>query len=287
MDWSKTKTIFIIVFSILNVFLYTVYVNNYNEEQDLEIIGESSLESDLKTANITLNKLPDTIEKTSYMSGKTKQFENKDLEDLPKNQILTIRDNTIVESTLKNPMKLEGITKKTLTDFIRKMTYNGESYVLWRIDEEKREATFFQITDDRIVFYNQSAAIKVHWSTKNAVTSYEQTMFSTLKPVGEKSSLIKSNQAVKTIFEKGYLKDDTVVTSAELGYSTLVPLTETQVLSPTWHIQTSMPNGGKDKIDVDFFVNAVDAQVLEIEKNIEFENKDTVELEYKTQNDEK
>ncbi|GEK33719.1 hypothetical protein KSI01_12520 [Kurthia sibirica] len=120
MDWSKTKTIFIIVFSILNVFLYSVYVNNYNEEKDLEILGETSLESDLKRANITLNKLPNSVEKTTYMSGKIKQFENKDLEDLPKNQILTIRDNTIVESTLKNPMQLDEITERSLTDFIKK-----------------------------------------------------------------------------------------------------------------------------------------------------------------------
>ncbi|GEK33718.1 hypothetical protein KSI01_12510 [Kurthia sibirica] len=164
------------------------------------------------------------------------------------------------------------------------MSYAGNSYVLWSIDLENREATFFQVTDDHIVFYNQSAAIKVYWSAKNEVTKYEQTMFNTLKPVGEKSSLIKASQAVKTIFEKGYLKDDTVITLAELGYSTLVPLTETQVLSPTWHIQTSIPNGKKGKLDVDFFVNAVDGQVLEIEKNIEFINKEAVaDLDYKGQ----
>lgn len=280
MDWNKTKTIFIIVFSILNVFLYSVYVNNYNEEQALDVIGESNVETDLKSADITIPKLPAATEKITYISGKIKNFEQQDVVDFSENQIITIRDDTIVEGSMKNPIALKEISVKTLNEFIENEVYQGSDYKLWSIDKVKREAIFFQVTDEQPIFYNQSASVKVYWTEKNEVTNYEQTIFGSLKPIGEKSAYIKPIQAIKAIFEKGYLKDKTDITFVELGYSTLVPLTETQVLSPTWHIRAEVPDESNKKQEVDFFVNAIDSQVLEIEKNIEFESKESTGIDY-------
>lgn len=283
MDWNKTKTIFIIVFSILNVFLYSVYVSNYNEDQQLDVIGESSIESDLKNANITMNKLPTATEKITYISGKIKSFDSIDLETVPKNQLVTIRDNSIVEGKFKEPIKLEAITAKSLKDFISDSVYQGQDYKLWSINAKKKEATFFQVTDHQTIFYNRSATLKVYWTDKKEITNYEQTFFGSLKPVGEKISYIKPLQAIKSIFEKGYLKDHTKINFVELGYSTLVPLTETQVLSPTWHIQATVPTEDGDKEEKNFFINAIDSQILEIEKNINFTNKELVNMEYSGQ----
>lgn len=281
MDWSKTKTIFIIVFSILNVFLYSVYINNYNEEQELEVLGESNIESDLKNANISVGNLPVSTEKVTYVSGKINTFDNFDFDQVTKNQIITVSDNMIIEGTMKKPEKLEALNEKTLTEFLKRTVFKGEEYRLWQINKSAREATFFQVMNDKTIFYNQSATIKVYWSEKEEITKYEQTMFGSLKAVGEKSMLIKPIQAIKTIFEKGYLKDHTTISFVNLGYSTLVPLTETQVLSPTWHIRAMVPDENGRKKQQDFFVNAVDNQILDIEKNIQFKNKSATDVEYK------
>lgn len=48
MDWNRTKSIFIFVFLILNIFLYTLYVNRYNEAKDIEVPGEKTIEARLK-----------------------------------------------------------------------------------------------------------------------------------------------------------------------------------------------------------------------------------------------
>lgn len=281
MDWSKTKTIFIIVFSILNVFLYSVYINNYNEEQELEVLGESNIESDLKNANISVGNLPVSTEKVTYVSGKINTFDNFDFDQVTKNQIITVSDNMIIEGTMKKPEKLEALNEKPLTEFLKRTVFKGEEYRLWQINKSAREATFFQVMNDKTIFYNQSATIKVYWSEKEEITKYEQTMFGSLKAVGEKSMLIKPIQAIKTIFEKGYLKDHTTISFVDLGYSTLVPLTETQVLSPTWHIRAMVPDENGRKKQQDFFVNAVDNQILDIEKNIQFKNKAATDVEYK------
>ncbi|MBB4827135.1 regulatory protein YycI of two-component signal transduction system YycFG [Sporosarcina luteola] len=39
MDWSRTKTIFIVVFSILNVFLIALYTNQYQAGDNLQVAG--------------------------------------------------------------------------------------------------------------------------------------------------------------------------------------------------------------------------------------------------------
>ena len=258
-----------------------MYINNYNEEQELEVLGESNIESDLKNANISVGNLPVSTEKVTYVSGKINTFDNFDFDQVTKNQIITVSDNMIIEGTMKKPEKLEALNEKTLTEFLKRTVFKGEEYRLWQINKSAREATFFQVMNDKTIFYNQSATIKVYWSEKEEITKYEQTMFGSLKAVGEKSMLIKPIQAIKTIFEKGYLKDHTTISFVNLGYSTLVPLTETQVLSPTWHIRAMVPDENGRKKQQDFFVNAVDNQILDIEKNIQFKNKAATDVEYK------
>ena len=55
MDWNKTKSIFIGVFLILNIFLYSQYLKSYNESKQLsEGLGEKTkIEAGLKEENIT------------------------------------------------------------------------------------------------------------------------------------------------------------------------------------------------------------------------------------------
>lgn len=43
LDWNKTKTIFIVVFSILNVFLYSLYVDRVMETQNVQVLGKHRL----------------------------------------------------------------------------------------------------------------------------------------------------------------------------------------------------------------------------------------------------
>ena len=75
MDWSKTKSIFIGVFLILNVFLYTQYLNTYNEAQKLELLGTNNdIEARLKEENIKYGDLPESIDTAPYISAKVKKY---------------------------------------------------------------------------------------------------------------------------------------------------------------------------------------------------------------------
>ena len=266
MDWNKTKTIFIIVFSILNIFLYWMYVNKYNEGKNVELIGETDTPTRLKDENITVKSEQIDGLNVSYISGKIKQFTQDELSGLTNQRIQLNEDSTKLEAKVLNPTPLAEITDESLTDFVTKNIYKGGSYKLWKIDRKNSEAIFFQSTENSMIYYNQNAEIKIYWNDHLEITHYEQKMFDSLKSFGEKSKLYSTQQAIKQILDKGYLLPNSTITKTQLGYSTLVPLTEIQVLSPTWYIHVSLEQNGEHR-ETDYFVNAVDGTIVDIEQN--------------------
>lgn len=272
MDWNKTKTIFIIVFSILNVFLYSMYVNSYNEGKKVEVLGQTNIEDELKASHIQVDSLPTDVKEIAYISGKTKTFDDTDIAPLQDNQTFVIDANGLtLTSMLKTPYPLQKINATTLSTFVETYAPEGSNYKLFSIDKEKRIALFFQTIQKHTIFYNESAYIKVMWNDNDEITSYVQTAFKNLTTFGEKNALISANQAVKTLFEKGYLPEYAHVKSAELGYSTLVPLTETRVLSPTWriHVELQAEDGKMKEVDLFVNANAVDGQYIDMQENKE------------------
>lgn len=71
LDWSKTKTIFIITFFILDIFLGYQFIQKKNSSQ-LDVILEATIEEQLEADGITYVDLPKEITKATYVSGKSK-----------------------------------------------------------------------------------------------------------------------------------------------------------------------------------------------------------------------
>lgn len=245
-----------------------MYVNKYNEDKKVELIGEADISTRLKDEHITVKDQVEESQNVSYISGKIKQFTQDELSHLPNQHIQIHNNGTELFAKIISPTPLAKITDESLTDFVEHNVYKGDSYKLWKINEEEKEAVFFQSSDNRMIYYNQNAEIKIHWNNDLEITRYEQKMFDSLKSFGEKYTLNSTQKAVRVIFDKGYLMANSTVTKTQLGYSTLVPLTETQVLSPTWYIHVVFPkdkNG--DEKQADYFVNAVDGTIVDIEQN--------------------
>ncbi|MEZ0118154.1 UNVERIFIED_ORG: regulatory protein YycI of two-component signal transduction system YycFG [Heyndrickxia coagulans] len=83
MDWSKTKTIFILVFLVLDIYLscqlYFKHVKN-----QYEVIGSPTAEQSLKAANITFVNLPKGKAKTAVYQRGRKSIYRKRLEKIEK-----------------------------------------------------------------------------------------------------------------------------------------------------------------------------------------------------------
>ncbi|HWL12963.1 MAG TPA: two-component system regulatory protein YycI [Ureibacillus sp.] len=261
MDWSKSKSIFIVVFLILDVFLYSLYLNRHTEAQQVEkeLLGNQNIEARLKADNITYEALPTNIEKASYISGKVKNFEGVDLK-LENSQNIAVDKNKLVV-TLRNPVEIKNIEEaSSYNDFLKLNVIEGASYTLWEIDKLGKKATFFQTVNTRTLYYILNGLVTVYWNDKNEIVKYEQTLLEDIEAYEEEKALTTPLKAIQTLYNKGLILPNSAITKINLGYSTLVQFTETQVFVPTWEIRVKSEN----EIEEEFFVNAVQGGVLDL-----------------------
>ena len=82
MDWSKIKTIFILTFLVLDIYLMYEFFK-LKEASEFEPVAQASLEKQLKSAEITFESpLPKSNPKDRYLRAKPVEFEIENLEDL-------------------------------------------------------------------------------------------------------------------------------------------------------------------------------------------------------------
>lgn len=115
MDWSKTKTIFIVVFSILNVFLYSLYIDRYTEAEQIQPLPESSIDEKLHGDNITYSALPEISEDKPYVRGESKSFTENEVDI---DGIVNVLDERLLQITYDEPVDLEGDKEDALQAFI-------------------------------------------------------------------------------------------------------------------------------------------------------------------------
>lgn len=276
LDWSKTKTIFIWVFLVLNIFLYTQYLESYKEGEKIEVLGETvEIEARLKEDNITYIALPNNKESAAYYSGQIKNFSPSEVPYFP-NQSAKIENNNKLIVTMDKPVKLQkSDTRDSYTEFVHNNVYEGNSYVLWNIDEEKREATFFQKVNDVTLYYNVRGYVKLYWDDDNRIVSYEQTMLEKHEKLDKQQNLLTARQVLQILYGKNLLKPNSQITEMNLGYSTIVQLTQTQVFAPTWEVRVKLA----DDTEEIHFVNAVQGRIVEIQNDLSEIVEQTEDLE--------
>lgn len=267
MDWSKTKSIFIAVFLILNAFLYYQYNSNYKEEQNREYLTDATIEAQLKEENITFPSLSNVVETMPYISANVKSYSEKELPktDNQRYEVEGDSDNKLV-ATFIEPVKIQDTTSSAIfTEFLHQYVYKGSSFELWKIDEEAKTAIFFQRLNDHALYYNINTNgygyVKIYWNTDNEVVRYEQTMLENIVPSKKKETIYQPLQILRALYGKDLLKTNDTITSMELGYSTFVQITQTQVFAPTWEVRVKTDAGKEEQ----YFV--VKGKVIDIQQD--------------------
>jgi len=253
MDWSRIKTIFILTFLVLNIYLVYQFMNTRDAAQ-YEIIKEASLEEKLKNDSIRYPELPET-KKERYISVRTKVFKNEEL-DKTKGQVIDLGDGTSIEAKLAKPIKLSSkFEPAELSGFIKSNIFSGEQYKFWKKDDETKTITYYQQYDNKTFYYNSNARLTLYVNENNEVVSYRQTYLEVIdEQLSDEEELLTPLRAMETLYKKGLLKPKSEITKVELGYSTLVSLTASHVVTPTWRLVLD----GKENL----FVHAFEGRVI-------------------------
>ncbi|WP_409272839.1 two-component system regulatory protein YycI [Neobacillus sp. SCS-31] len=255
MDWSRIKTIFIITFLILDVYLLYQLMAKHSANQ-LEMMKETSVEDQLKAADITYEAMPKAAIKDQYVRAKIKEFTKEDTEKL-KNQAISIREKSVLVSKLSEPYQLDENAEPTsLSGFINENILFGREYQYWEKDDRKKTITYFQQYQNKFLYQNANGNGKIVFelNDKNQIVSYEQTYFEDIKKLDVKEEVIQPLKALGILVQKGLIEPKSKITKVELGYSTIVPLASSQVFAPTWRF---VIDNGKS-----LYVNAFEGQVI-------------------------
>ncbi|WP_043930273.1 two-component system regulatory protein YycI [Bacillus sp. EB01] len=258
MDWSRIKTIFIITFLILDVYLLSQFLIKRDTSQ-YEVRIEATIEDQLKADEIEITfDLPKASIKDQYVSARPKNFTEKETKSL-KNQTVEVNQKTVLLSNLDKPYQIDtDFEPVSLAGFIAENVLYGSEYQFWEKDEQEKTITYFQTYENKFFYQNINGILVFHLNDKNQIVSYEQTLLEDIKKYDDsKEEVFKPLKAIEILHQRGMLEPKSKITSAELGYSTIVPLASSQVFAPTWRFEVN----NKESL----YVNAFEGQVIEFD----------------------
>ncbi|MEH7457259.1 two-component system regulatory protein YycI [Bacillus sp. JJ1127] len=268
MDWNRIKTIFIVTFFVLDLFLVFQFIQKQGSNQ-LELMTETQVDQQLKADKITVGDLPKEPKKDFFIIAKNKTFKEEDIHSL-KNQTPILQDESkTIVSHLKEPLlNAKTPSKDKYSEFLKNYVLDGQKYEFGKADGSK--IYFIQKYKDKPIFYNEQGMIVVDLNEKNEIVSYKQTMLTDLEEMGEnekakEQEIITAQTALENLYLKNEIKKNTHFKEVKIGYATIVDLHESnkQVLAPTWNLKTEQKE--------DFFVNAIEGQVIKLRKEKENE----------------
>lgn len=254
MDWSKIKTIFIIAFLVLDIYL--IYEYSRLKEEKPEITAEIPLENRLANYGVTYPNLPTEISKDQYLSAKSKTFSEEEKTKLEKGllkgQDIRIIDSIMLQSIIEKPISIsDPFKKEDLADFIQNHVLNGDEYRFW--EKKDNTITYYQQHDGKTLFQNLKGELTFLVNEENKVVSYNQTYLENVKEIDDEESLVPPIEAIYALFTNSDIPNDSEIKSVELGYYSQ-QYTSVQVLSPTWKVTL--------EDNQNLYVNALDRQII-------------------------
>src|SRR5699024_10128639 len=176
MQWSQIKTLLILSFLILNIYLLIQFLEK-REQADLGILEheQSSVEEQLKSESIEFDQLPQEEYEESYISVKPKLFNRDDLDSLnklKKQNSIIVNKNLIIsqfEDTIPVP---KDSSHKDLRKLLEKTVLFEEDYTFWNWNKELNIVIYFQKEGDRPIYYNQNGLLLFFLNDNNEVIFY-------------------------------------------------------------------------------------------------------------------
>lgn len=260
MQWSQIKTLFILCFLALNVYLLFQLYDQQQEQDFIDEPIESTFEEQLEQDNISVpESVLDASEiRESFMTVEQKKFDEEEFKasDSLLDQELRINNDSLVVSVLEEKVKIpEDSSQENIKEVMKKITPYSSDYSFWKWDESLNIIIFFQQKNEQAIYYNQNGLFLLFLNDKNEVTHYSQTMLADEEEMQESQKLISPLRAIETIYNSGQLIYGDEVTKAEVGFHTRIPSSSgVQVFVPTWKVIVND--------DKHYFVNAIEGYVF-------------------------
>ncbi|MFD1362673.1 two-component system regulatory protein YycI [Lentibacillus salinarum] len=260
MQWKQIKTLFILCFLVLNIYLLVLLINKQDEsEYALPDTAESSFEQQLESENISISAdLPEGDFDVPYVSLSQKSFTDDELaffEDLDNQQAEVVNQHLIL-SRFEEPVAIpEDADNRLINELVESRVLSPEHYTFGGWNKDMNVLIFFQQQNELPIYYNYSGILLVYLNDDNEMLFYTETMLDDDVSPSEEQSLIEPIKAIQALFDSNRLQSGDEITDVNMGFHTRIPLESgEQVFSPTWTITVND--------EANFYVNAIENLII-------------------------
>jgi regulatory protein YycI of two-component signal transduction system YycFG len=241
MDWSRTKTIFILTFLVLNLFLGFQLIEKKSENQ-FDFIPVASMDEQLKHSKITYKKLPQAPEKLAPISGQVQKITQEKVDDIQEENLIIqlLENHTLLAVAFEEPAAMPS-TDAQLASFLQEYTLNSTDYIKWSDHYKSDEIVILtQKYEGRPIFYNPESnrgQIHLFVDKEGQLSGYTQSYLNITKQ-GNEQTILEPIKALHRLYENNDIVYEDEITRMELGYYSAVE-GEIQVFVPTWYVEVN------------------------------------------------
>lgn len=243
MDWSRTKTIFIVTFFVLDLFLgFQLYQKQSNNQ--FEYISESSvkIEDQLENAGIAYPELPEAPKSLPHVIGETYTFSKDEIASVSSDDLMVTvsEDHVILHAAFIDPKKTLGAEAESKSVVASHALFHDEYVFSEYLSEKRKELVFIQTYEGRPIFQREDSPtgqIVVQLNSDEDISGFTQTYLETSEE-GSEQEILTPIKAINQLFNNKKLKNQDEITHIELGYYSLIE-GKVQVLAPTWFIEVN------------------------------------------------
>lgn len=239
MDFRRIEVIFIVVFAILNAYLFGSYWQYQLEAgttSSSNSSGNSTILKEMRNDQITYMPLSNK-KMNGYYASATVDTSLKDNIKRLTDQSARVVDN-YVESTLNEELTVDPKQPQKVLNTFVKNRYNivyGSEYQYNPNLSTSVQVVYTQMIDGHPV-YSKAGKLTFYINASNEVTGYTQGHLVNEKQLREKSELISQTRAVTRLYQYNEIQNDSKVEWADLGYTNLLTTDNSVVYVPTWVI---------------------------------------------------
>lgn len=257
MQWGHIKTVFILSFLILNIYLISAFIDRQQEVGFLEN-HELTIEDQLASEDITYDNLDVDITEATYISVSQRTLSEDELAQLDEmeNQEISVFENHHIVSELEEPYEIPRSTApEAIETMVQGNVLYSDEYEYWGKNEELNILIFFQKKEEKSIYYNENGLLIIYLNEDNEATHYTQTILGESEVQGNPVTLNQPSQVIGILFNGNYLQRGDEITDVSIGYYSRITAEGIQVFAPTWKIEVNEERN--------HFVNAIEGIIYD------------------------
>lgn len=258
MDFKKIENIFLIAFTLLNIYLLVGYINRSETQYASTTSDQVNYIRQMQEAGIDLPDFPEARDEVTYVQANTNILLEENVDTL-ENQVGSIGpDGTLYTSILADTIELEGDPESGFTDadFTKLNEFINSSAVLFG---DQYEFLRFDLTNN-VFIYSQSvdgvlvadgtSEISLIYGSNGGIISYQQTYAGPMEERGAAQEIISAQRAVEILFRNREISSNAEVKTPILTYQRTLNLEELSIYGPVWLVPV-IESGTEEVLRVD------------------------------------